>query len=976
MGSPRTSKALRIVAGLLLSSPAWAGTDPGSGVTDWFRDARYGIFMHFLPGDPKGLALVDSFDVEALARQLEAAGAKYFVITLGQNSGYFISPNAAYEKATGYAPGERCSRRDLPLDLHRALSSRGIRLMLYLPAQTPNGDRRAQKAFGLPEGAKDQPIDIAFARKWAEVIREWSDRYGDKVSGWWFDGCYEWVRFFEEIARIYKDAVRHGNPRAIVAFNPGVKVIRWTQAEDYTAGELNDPFEAIPASRWLDGTQWHALTFLGSAWSRRDVRHPTERWAAWVKAVAAREGVVTLDMGPNWDPEAGPIGSLDEAQLAQVRAVRAALGGAPAPSPATGPKRLPRADSFLGIHFDFHAGTDCTEIGKNTTREMIEGVIDLVRPDYIQIDCKGHPGLSSYPTKVGNRAPGFLGDPLRLWRQVTAERGVALYMHYSGVWDSEAIRLHPDWGAANADGKTNGNATSFFGPYDEKLLIPQLRELAGDYGVDGAWVDGECWASVPDFGEAALKAFREATGIADVPRKAGDPHRFEFLQFHREAFRNHLRRYIAEVKKTNPGFQICSNWAFTDHMPEPVSAPVDWISGDYSPQDSVNSARFSARYLARQGKSWDLMAWSFTTVPGKDGGNEKTAVQLEREAAAVLSLGGGFQAYFQQRRDGSVRLERMPVMAEVAGFCRARQAACHGAVPVPQVAVLYSTADHYRRSDGLFPRDLSEIQGTLQALLESQWSVEVLGEHGIAGRMAEYGLIVVPECRFLEPAFKAELLAYATGGGSLLLIGPPSAQMFRTEVGVALGEALQEPVFISHGGAVAAIQGRAVAARPEAKAEPFGRLQAGKEAGAPSWPAASIASLGKGKIAATYFPFSRGYLAGRPAPARAFLDDLARRLFPKPIVEVKGSPDVDVAVSRIGGRLAVNLVNTAGPHAAAPIIDSIPPVGPLEVKIRVGEKPAAIVLEPGGGTLPFEYSDGEARVELPRLEIHAVLVVR
>ena len=92
-----------------------------------------------------------------------------------------------------------------------------------------------------------------------------------------------------------------------------------------------------------------------------------------------------------------------------------------------------------------------------------------------------------------------------------------------------------------------------------------------------------------------------------------------------------------------------------------------------------------------------------------------------------------------------------------------------------------------------------------------------------------------------------------------------------------------------------------------------------------------MARLGQGKIAATYFSFSQGYLSDRSATTRAFLNDLARQLFPDPLVEVTGSSDVDVSVNRIGGRLAVNLVNTAGPHADAntPIIDSIPPVGPL-----------------------------------------------
>ncbi len=945
--------------------------------TDWFKEARYGVFMHFLPGDAQQLALTEQFDVDALARQLEEIGAKYFVLTLQQNSGYCVSPNRAYSRITKYCPGERASQRDLPLDLYNALYPRGIRLMLYLPCQPPNRDTLAQRAFGLPEGPADQPLNEEVAQKWAEVIQEWSDRYGDKVAGWWFDGGYEHIQFNEAIARIYAQAVKHGNPDAIVTFNPGVKVVRYTQSEDYTAGELNEPFDQIPASRWLDGSQWHALTFLGANWSDRGTRYPAEKWAEWVKAVTAREGVVTLDMGPNWNPAKGPIGSLAPEQVAQVKAIRTALTApgktattTSSPTPET-PKRLKRADSFLGIHFDFHAGTDCTEIGKNTTREMIESVMEQVHPDYIQIDCKGHPGLSSYPTNAGNRAPGFVGDPLRLWRQVTAERGVSLYMHYSGVWDSEAIRQHPDWAAVNADSKPNRNATSFFGPYAEKLLIPQLRELSGEYQVDGAWVDGECWASVPDYSEAALAAFKKATGIQNVPRNPGDPNWYEFLQFNREAFRNYLRHYIAEVKKTHPEMQLCSNWAFTDHMPEAVCAPVDFISGDYSPEDSVNSARFSARYMARQGKPWDLMAWSFARS-----GGQKSAAQLQREAAVVLALGGGFQAYFTQRRDGSIKLDQMPVMAEVAKFCRARQAICHRAVPVPQVALLYSTAAHYRDINGLFSRDLTHIRGTLQALLESQLSVEVLGEHHLKGRLAEYPLIVVPECSYLEPEFKQELLAYVQGGGHLLLVGPQSAALFQAKLGIQLaGNPQSEARYLAWGDALTPTKGQTQSVKLETKAKAVGQLHAANDPKSSAQPAASVTALGQGQIAATYFAFSQGYIENRSDKSRGFLNELARQLFPKPLVEVKGSSDVDVSVNRIGGRLAVNLVNTAGPHAEKPLFDSIPPVGPLEIAIRSDKKPEKVTLEPGAQSQPFEYRDGVIHLTLPKLEIHSVVGV-
>ena len=68
---------------------------------DWLREAKYGAFMHLLPSDAKTLAMVDDFDVEQLAGQLESIGAKYFVLTLGQNSGYFNAPNVVYDRTTG-----------------------------------------------------------------------------------------------------------------------------------------------------------------------------------------------------------------------------------------------------------------------------------------------------------------------------------------------------------------------------------------------------------------------------------------------------------------------------------------------------------------------------------------------------------------------------------------------------------------------------------------------------------------------------------------------------------------------------------------------------------------------------------------------------------------------------------------------------------------------------------------------------------
>lgn len=642
-------------------------------------------------------------------------------------------------------------------------------------------------------------------------------------------------------------------------------------------------------------------------------------------------------------------------------------------------QRLKRSDSFLGIHFDFHAGPDCKEVGKNTTPEMVAAILDKVKPDYIQIDCKGHPGFSSYPTKVGNPVPGFVGDPLRVWRQVTAERGVALYMHYSGVWDSRAIQLHPDWAVINADGKTNSNATSVFGPCADQLLVPQLRELAGAYEVDGVWVDGECWATVPDYGEAATTAFRAATGFAEVPRKPADPHWFEWMEFQREAFRKYLRHYLAEVKRTHPKFEIASNWAFSDHMPEAVTAPVAFLSGDFSPQNSVNSARFSARCLANQGRPWDLMAWSFANAPNVPR-HLKSAVQLQREAAVVLAQGGGFQAYFTQRRDGSVDLSKMDVMAEVAEFCRERQALCHRAVIVPQIALLYSRASHYRQSPQLFTPNspaVRSLRGVLQGLVETQHPLQIVSEHHLLGHMSDWPLVVLPECEQLEPGFRDELLAYVRRGGRLLVVGPKAASPFIKELDVIPDPAVpaKTSIRLEQGAIKAEFSTLWQGVKTGRAAREIGAFSPANDTSKPAWPAATIAPLGKGFIAAAWVNLGERCADGKTPGAREFLDALTRELFPMPLVEVKGSPDVDVSIARNHGKLQVHLVNTSGPHATQPFLDNLAPVGPLQITLRGGSRPKRLTLEPGSRSLEFHYANGETRFTVAEVPIHRLVVV-
>ncbi|MCE9614383.1 MAG: hypothetical protein K8T26_08910 [Lentisphaerae bacterium] len=647
----------------------------------------------------------------------------------------------------------------------------------------------------------------------------------------------------------------------------------------------------------------------------------------------------------------------------------------------TPPRRLTRAESFVGVHYDFHAGPDCTAIGARTTRRMLNRIIDAVQPDYLQTDCKGHRGMSSYPTKVGHPAPGFVGDPLKLWREVTAARGVALFMHYSGVWDDEALKHHPSWSCVGANGKRDKRKTSVFGPYVDKLLIPQLKELCDVYGVDGVWIDGDCWATVPDYRPDVLAAFRRDTGIRAIPRRPKDPHHAAFLAYCREGFRRYVRHYVDTLRRHNPAFQVTSNWAFSSFMPEPVTANLPFLSGDYSCFDSINTARFEGRWLAQQGRPWDLMAWSFNGEMDNGDWSTKSIPQLQREAATVIALGGGFQAYFSQRRDGSVREWQLPLMAAAAAFCRARQSICQGGKLIPQIGLLYSRAAYYREQPGVFAwpdKYLNGLRGVLQALLDGQQVVDIVGEHHLAGRMKDYPVIIVPEWAHLDPAFRRELRDYVRNGGNLLLIGPRAAALFTRELGVRAKSApADKKVWLAHQDGLAALLTLSQDVAPRPGTQTFGTLHPENDPESPAMPAATIRRYGRGQIAAVYANLGARYRTSTSPTVRDFLAALTRRLFPTPLVDVTGSHTVDVSAMHVRGQCVIHLVNTAGPHAdrSVCIHDDIPPVGPLAVTLRLPRRPRAIRLAPDGGRLRFTWSKGAAHLTVKRLALHAALVV-
>jgi hypothetical protein len=106
---------------------------------------------------------------------------------------------------------------------------------------------------------------------------------------------------------------------------------------------------------------------------------------------------------------------------------------------------------------------------------------------------------------------------------------------------------------------------------------------------------------------------------------------------------------------------------------------------------------------------------------------------------------------------------------------------------VPQIALLYSTAGHYRESPRLFhwagSNGVAVLRKALTQILQNHFGVQILSEHHLKGKMSQWPVVIVPGWNHLEPAFRDELAAYAQTGGRLLLIGPGPAKLFEPELG-------------------------------------------------------------------------------------------------------------------------------------------------------------------------------------------------
>jgi Alpha-L-fucosidase len=329
----------------------------GTGDTNWMVKGKFGVFMHYqyrillgysiktnpqFPNPSQMTAqewnrLVDGFDVKGFAEQVAEAKVGWVIFCLDDH--YFAwpcAPNKALSEFTDYAPGEKCSRRDLIMDLADALKGTDVKLICYFAGL--NGYMKEPKvSAGLREpGAgrgqfnEKTPPSAEGRRRRSAVLKEYADRYKDKIAGWWFDGMepdtYEakpddwWT---------VESIVHSANPKAVIAFSSGPNEQACVRKgiDDYTGGDTwskQDLKRLTPAQLPPQaGILWHGKIYCGNVYHGQGDRNQftDQELIDWINTCNSQGGVCTLDWP--FDPKTGQLKDFGFAQLKRVaRAVK------------------------------------------------------------------------------------------------------------------------------------------------------------------------------------------------------------------------------------------------------------------------------------------------------------------------------------------------------------------------------------------------------------------------------------------------------------------------------------------------------------------------------------------------------------------------------------------------------------------------------------------------------------------------------
>jgi alpha-L-fucosidase len=331
--APAAGAALLAIASALAAS-APLGAPPPVPPKDermaWWRDARFGMFIHFgLYSTPAGTwdgkpvggvgewllqnAKIDpiayekallpqfnpvKFDAREWARIAKDAGMGYVVITTKHHDGFALWDSASSDYDVMATP----FRRDIMRELADAVRADGMRMCWYHSIMDwHHPDYQPRREWDR------RPVDPASFPRYVEYmnsqLRELLTNYGD-IGILWFDGEWEGT-WNHDWGKRTDDFVRSLQPRIIVnnRVDSGRAGMEGFTADEHARGDYGTPEQTIPPNG-MPGKDWETCMTMNDTWGYKASDGNWKSAQVMIRMlcdIASKGGNFLLNVGPKGD---------------------------------------------------------------------------------------------------------------------------------------------------------------------------------------------------------------------------------------------------------------------------------------------------------------------------------------------------------------------------------------------------------------------------------------------------------------------------------------------------------------------------------------------------------------------------------------------------------------------------------------------------------------------------------------------------
>jgi len=649
---------------------------------------------------------------------------------------------------------------------------------------------------------------------------------------------------------------------------------------------------------------------------------------------------------------------------------------------------------FRQVHLDFHTSWLIPDVASEFDPEEFAATMHDAAVDSVTVFARCHHGMIYYlDTKFKDaRHPHLTRDLLPEQIEALHRRGIRAPIYITVGWDEFMAERHPEYIEIDAEGKRKGAGPFQAGwrklclnsPYVD-YVFEFTEEVLKRFDVDGLFFDiihqWDCCCP------RCLAGMRRSGLDPNDPRQR--------KVWSRRVVDEYCRRQTELVRRYNKDCTIFYN---SGHVGPPIRSRLDaytHLELESLPTGGWGYDHFplTVRYARNLGLEFLGMTGKFQKS-WADFGGFKPQEALEYDCFSALAYGGrcsiGDQLHPRGRLDRATYDLIKPVYTSVA----AKEPWCEGAVAETEIAVV--TPEALGLEDA---RVDSSARGALRLLQEAHHQFDFVD---FEMPWDKYALLILPDKIVLDEAGRRKVQAFLAKGGRLLAshrsgLAPDGNGFVLPELGVRLvGELEYSPDYIEAVGPLAAgvrptqhvmydrgLKVEAVGGETLARIwKPYfnrtwEHFTSHQHAPAER-PTGDPGAVRSGPCIYFAHPVFTSYGAHGAEALRTMLRNAIDLLLPDRMVRTNAPSTAQISVMRQpdAGRTVVHVLHYIPEprYTKLQLVVERLPIFDITLDVRVAKAPSSVYLAPDRTPLEWSFEGGRARVVVPRVDGHAMVV--